>query len=47
MLFNGAKVKNFTLAPWGDQRVFTVILNTVNSDSALNNLCVGKCKCDR
>jgi hypothetical protein len=24
MLFNGAKVKNFTLAPWGDQRVFTV-----------------------
>ena len=24
MLFNGAKLKNFTFAPWGDQRVFTV-----------------------
>jgi hypothetical protein len=24
MLFDGAKVKNITFAPWGDQRVFTV-----------------------
>ena len=37
MLFNGAKVKNFTFAPWGDQRVFTVLKKKI-----FNKLKLGK-----